>query len=86
MKNIQKNGNTGVANKTPTRQQLRSWINRQRTLDRPSPVYLDWLRQQFRIQATAEIINGHEKENSGSPNGSGVIQDNEVSVCSLDRT
>jgi hypothetical protein len=46
---------------TPTRQQIRSWMNRQRTLDRPSPVYLDWLRKQFRITVEAEVIKGkHE--------------------------
>ena len=41
---------------TPTPQQLRSWMNRQRTLDRPSPVYLDWLRKQFKITVEAEVI------------------------------
>ena len=46
---------------TPTRQQIRSWMNRQRTLDRPSPVYLDWLRKQFKITLQAEVIKGkHE--------------------------
>lgn len=40
-----------------TAQQLRSWINRQRTRPTPSPLYIQWLRQQFRITATAEVKN-----------------------------
>lgn len=40
----------------PTAQQIRSWINRQRTLPNPSPVYIEWLRKQFRITAIAEVI------------------------------
>ena len=47
-----------------TPQQLRSWINRQRTLDRPSPLYIEWLRQQFRITCQAEVKN----ENSNTSN------------------
>ena len=43
-------------NKAPTKQQIRSWINRQRTLDRPSPLYIEWLRKQFKITVEAEVI------------------------------
>ena len=41
---------------TPTRQQLRTWINRQRTLGTPSPKYLEWLRSQYTIQCSAEVL------------------------------
>jgi hypothetical protein len=41
---------------TPTPQQIRSWINRQRTRDTPSPVYLAWLRKQFKITVKADVI------------------------------
>ena len=44
-----------MAQLQPSRQQIRSWINRQRTLDRPSPEYIEWLRRQFRITVTAEV-------------------------------
>lgn len=44
----------------PTRQQIRSWINRQRTLTNPSPVYLEWLRKQFIITCTADVIKGKQ--------------------------
>ena len=40
----------------PTPQQIRSWINRQRTLPNPSQAYIEWLRKQFRITCTAEVI------------------------------
>ena len=40
----------------PTKQQIRSWINRQRTLDRPSPVYLAWLRKHYKITCQANVI------------------------------
>ena len=41
---------------TPTRQQLRTWMNRQRTLGTPSRAYLDWLRTQYQIKCSAEVI------------------------------
>jgi hypothetical protein len=41
---------------TPTRQQIRTWINRHRTLPNPSPVYLDWLRKHYKITCQAEVI------------------------------
>jgi hypothetical protein len=41
---------------TPTRQQLRTWMNRQRTLGTPSRAYLDWLRSQYHIKCSAEVI------------------------------
>ena len=40
----------------PTRQQVRNWINRQRTLDRPSELYIEWLRKQFRVEVKAQVI------------------------------
>lgn len=40
----------------PSPQQIRTWINRQRTLANPSPLYIEWLRKQFRITATANVI------------------------------
>lgn len=39
----------------PSRQQIRSWINRQRTRPQPSQVYIEWLRSQFRITVQAEV-------------------------------
>lgn len=38
-----------------TPQQLRSWIYRQRTLSNPSPLYIEWLRKQFKITCNGEI-------------------------------
>lgn len=40
----------------PTRQQIRNWINRQRTLPCPSKTYIEWLRKQFRITCDAQVI------------------------------
>jgi hypothetical protein len=40
---------------TPSRQQIRSWINRQRTRPNASPVYIEWLRKQFRITVEVEV-------------------------------
>ena len=40
----------------PTAQQLRTWINRQRTLGTPSPKYLDWLRKHYTVQCHAEVL------------------------------
>lgn len=45
----------GEVSGTVSRQQLRTWIHRQRTLPNPSPVYLEWLRKNFRVQCQAEI-------------------------------
>jgi hypothetical protein len=39
----------------PSRQQIRSWINRQRTLANPSQVYIEWLRKRFRVVCSADI-------------------------------
>lgn len=39
-----------------TRQKIRTWINRQRTLGTPSPAYLEWLRKQYRIRCEATVI------------------------------
>jgi hypothetical protein len=48
---------------TVTRQQIRTWINRQRTLGTPSPKYLEWLRSQYKIQCSAEVlVNKPQKE------------------------
>jgi hypothetical protein len=48
---------------TPTRQQLRTWINRQRTLGTPSPKYLEFLRRHYEIQCSAEVlVNKPQKE------------------------
>jgi hypothetical protein len=41
---------------TVSPQQIRSWINRQRTRPQPSKVYIEWLRKQFRITCTVEVI------------------------------
>jgi hypothetical protein len=47
----------------PTRQQLRTWINRQRTLGTPSPKYLEFLRKHYTIQCSAEVlVNKPQKE------------------------
>ena len=43
---------------TPTPKQIRSWINRQRTLGTPSPRYLEWLRSQYKIVCSATVIKG----------------------------
>jgi hypothetical protein len=46
-----------------TRQQIRTWINRQRTLGTPSPKYLEWLRSKYKIQCQAEVlVNKPQKE------------------------
>ena len=47
----------------PTAQQIRTWINRQRTLGTPSPKYLEWLRSQYKITCTPEVLfNRSQKE------------------------
>lgn len=38
-----------------TAQQIRTWMNRQRTLKTPSPAYYAWLRKQFTIKCIAEV-------------------------------
>jgi hypothetical protein len=46
-----------------TRQQIRTWINRQRTLGTPNPRYLEWLRSQYKITCTPEVlVNKKQKE------------------------
>lgn len=40
----------------PTAQQLRTWINRQRTLGTPSPKYLEFLRKHYNVQCHAEVL------------------------------
>jgi hypothetical protein len=40
----------------PTRQQIRTWINRQRTLGTPSPKYLEFLKRHYTIQCHAEVL------------------------------
>ena len=49
-------------NKSPTPQQIRSWINRQRTLPSPSQAYIEWLRKQFRITCTAQVIKDESRD------------------------
>lgn len=44
--------------KPVTAQQIRTWINRQRTLGTPSPAYLAWLREQYTLKCDAEVIRG----------------------------
>jgi hypothetical protein len=39
----------------PTSQQIRSWINRQRTRPTPSSTYIRWLRAKFKVVCEAEI-------------------------------
>ena len=46
----------------PTRQQIRSWINRQRTLKEPSPLYIEWLRKQFKVTCLADKIDTKENK------------------------
>jgi hypothetical protein len=46
---------------TVTRQKIRTWINRQRTLPNPSPVYLAWLQKQYQLKCSAEVIKGKNK-------------------------
>lgn len=45
----------------PTAQQIRSWLNRQRTLPNPSLTYIEWLRKQFRITCTGQVIKNGSK-------------------------
>ena len=40
----------------PSRQKIRTWINRQRTLPNPSWQYIEWLRKTGRVQCQIEII------------------------------
>jgi hypothetical protein len=48
---------------TVTRAKIRSWIERHRTRPNPSPVYLEWLRGQYRIRCEATVIKGKPNEN-----------------------
>lgn len=43
---------------TVTKQRIRTWMNRQRTLGTPSPAYLAWLRSQYKLRCEAEVIKG----------------------------
>lgn len=40
----------------PTRQQIRNWINRQRTLPNPSWQYIEWLRKHATVKCSATVI------------------------------
>jgi hypothetical protein len=51
MKNKPSDKDTG-----PTPQQVRSWINRQRTLAQPNQTYIRWLRKNFRVTVEATVI------------------------------
>lgn len=41
-----------------SKQKLRTWMNRQRTLGTPSRAYLDWLKTQYKLRCEAEVIKG----------------------------
>ena len=40
----------------PSNRQLRSWINRQRTLATPSWQYIEWLRKTYTVKCEPTII------------------------------
>ena len=42
----------------PSNRQLRSWINRQRTLATPSWQYIEWLRKTYRVKCEVTITKG----------------------------
>lgn len=44
-----------------TRQQIRSWINRQRTRPEPSKSYLHWLHTQYNLTCQADVIKNDQK-------------------------
>jgi len=41
---------------TVTPQRIRTWMNRQRTLGTPSPRYLEWLREQYKVKCKVTVI------------------------------
>jgi hypothetical protein len=45
----------------PSKQQIRSWINRQRTRPQPSKSYIEWLRQQFKITCNITVVKNQGK-------------------------
>jgi hypothetical protein len=47
-----------------TRQKIRTWMNRQRTLGTPSPAYYEWLRKQFVLRCEATVTRGKKNENT----------------------
>jgi hypothetical protein len=49
-------GFSRIATSQPSPQQVRSWINRQRTLAEPNQTYIRWLRKNFRVTAEATVI------------------------------
>jgi hypothetical protein len=51
-------------NETVTRQKIRTWMNRQRTLGTPSPAYLEWLRKQFVLHCEATVTRKKPNENT----------------------
>lgn len=51
MKTILTNKVTG-----PSNRQIRSWINRQRTLATPSWQYIEWLRTTYTVKCEPTII------------------------------
>jgi len=53
-------GFSRIATSQPSPQQVRSWINRQRTLPQPNQTYIRWLRKNFRVTVEAEVIKKGE--------------------------
>lgn len=51
-----------MTSQTVTRQKIRTWINRHRTLPGYSWQYIEWLRKQYRIRCEAEVIKGKEND------------------------
>lgn len=51
-------GFSRIATSQPSPQQVRSWINRQRTLAQPSQTYIRWLRKNFKASADITVIKG----------------------------
>jgi len=48
----------------PSNRQLRSWINRQRTLPTPSWQYIEWLRKTYTVACEPTIIKGNNESSN----------------------
>jgi hypothetical protein len=43
---------------TVSSQKIKTWIQRQQRLNTPSPAYLRWLMQQYKLRCEAEVLKG----------------------------
>lgn len=67
---------TQSANKAigPSNRQIRSWINRQRTLPNPSWQYIEWLRKTFIVKCEPTIIKGTNESSARNTTTNRIVE------------